>query len=270
MQRTEQAWFNMDAVEGYARQHSLVHSLDARIKCLITAVYLICILSIDLQQLPALIPFLLYPVVVCRMSGVPILPLLRRSLVVLPFCAMIGIFNPILDQTPAFSLGAWTISQGWVSFVSILIRGVLTVLASLTLIATTGFPAICAAMRRLGIPALLTTQCLLLYRYIFLLMEDAARLATARDLRSYGAGKTPLRFWGPMVGSLLIRSMERAERVHTAMEARGFNGTLHTLREGSLTRTDLIYSGVWCMVFILLRWSDAVLYIGDQTHTFLS
>lgn len=270
MQRTEQAWFDMDTVERYARRSSFVHGIDARVKCLVTAVYLVCLLSVDLLNVPALVPFLAYQVVVCRMGNIPIMPLVRRSLVALPFCVMIGLFNPILDHQPAFTIGGTVITCGWVSFASILLRGEFTVLASLVLIATTGFPAICSAMRRMGVPTLLTTQCLLLYRYIFLLMEDATSLSTARDLRSYGTNRTPLRFWGAMVGSLLIRSMARAERIHKAMEARGFTGALHTLHEHSLRRADLIYGGVWCIILVLLRWSDAVFYIGAQTHRLLS
>lgn len=260
----------MDALERHARYDRLVQRVDPRIKLIVTCVYLVCLLSVDLLNVPALIPFLIYPVAVCRLGGVPILPLLRQSLIALPFCAMIGLFNPVFDHNPAFSIGGVVVSDGWVSFASIILRGILTVLATLTLIATTGFPAICAAMRRLGVPGILATQCLLLYRYIFLLMEDASRLSTARELRSYGTRKTPLRFWGPMVGSLLIHSINRAERIHTAMASRGFQGVTHTLGERPAKWPDLLYGTSWCVILLLLRWGDTVLLVGDNTQSFLS
>jgi cobalt/nickel transport system permease protein len=52
---------------------------------------------------------------------------------------MIGIFNPLIDRDILISLEGIDISGGWVSFVSILIRFVLTVGAALTLIAVTGY-----------------------------------------------------------------------------------------------------------------------------------
>jgi cobalt/nickel transport system permease protein len=41
-----------------------------------------------------------------------------------------------------------------------------------------------------------------------------------------------------MVGSLFLRSYERSERVYAAMQARGFDGELRTMRGRSPTATD--------------------------------
>ncbi len=52
------------------------------------------------------------------------------------------------------------------------------------LVATTGMPGVCSALERLGLPDVLATQMLLLYRYIFVLGEETMRMARARALRS--------------------------------------------------------------------------------------
>ncbi len=71
-----------------------------------------------------------------------------------------------------------------------------------------------------------------MYRYIFVIAEEALRLMRARDSRSAGvegrkSGGTA--WWragilGSMVGSLFLRSYERSERVYAAMQARGYDG----------------------------------------------
>ncbi|NTV76320.1 MAG: hypothetical protein HGA66_19220, partial [Holophaga sp.] len=73
----------------------------------------------------------------------------------------------------------------WISFLSILLRFALTTMAALVLIATTSFTGICAALERLGMPDVLATQLLLLYRYLLVLGEETMRMARARALRLF-------------------------------------------------------------------------------------
>ena len=78
------------------------------------------------------------------------------------------------------------LSAGWLSFLTILIKFTLTISAALLLIATTSFPGICHALRSLGVPAVFVSQLLFLYRYLFVLIEEALRIVRARDMRSFG------------------------------------------------------------------------------------
>lgn len=62
-------------------------------------------------------------------------------------------------------------------------------------------------------PAVFTTQLLFVYRYLFVLIEEAAAMQQARDARSFGRKSYPLKVWGTLVGQLLIRTFDRAERI---------------------------------------------------------
>ena len=83
------------------------------------------------------------------------------------------------------------------------------------------------AMRKLGCPDSLNLILGMMYRYTALLEEEWGKLERARDSRTV----RPLPYsqlfsvYGRQVGVLLIRSWERAERVHAAMLARGFHGS---------------------------------------------
>ena len=66
-----------------------------------------------------------------------------------------------------------------------------------------------------------------MYRYLFVLVDEAQRLQTARESRSAGSGGTVAwraRVLGGMVGSLFIRSYERSERIYAAMVGGASNG----------------------------------------------
>jgi cobalt/nickel transport system permease protein len=75
----------------------------------------------------------------------------------------------MFDTRTAAVIFGISLSAGWISFLSILLKFALTVSAALLLIATTSFPGVCHALRRLGFPALFVSQLLFLYRYVFVL-----------------------------------------------------------------------------------------------------
>lgn len=200
-------------MERTARMQSPLHRTDARSKLLVTVAFLVTMLSVPLCRLPELLLFFVFPIVTCAMGGLSYGTIFRRSLVVLPFVAFIGVFNLFYDREPVFRVGALVVTAGWISFLSIVLRGLLSVQALLVLISSTGYYGLCRSMQRLGVPAVFTTQLLFVYRYLYVLIEEAAAMQQARDARSFGRKSYPLKVWGTLVGQLLIRTFDRAERI---------------------------------------------------------
>ena len=86
-------------------------------------------------------------------------------------------------------------------------------------------------------------------------IEYAAAMQQARDARSFGRKSYPLKVWGTLVGQLLIRTFDRAERISRAMLARGFTGRIS---EGMSERParkmrDTLFLAAWCSALVLLR-----------------
>jgi cobalt/nickel transport system permease protein len=106
-----------------------------------------------------------------------------------------------------------------------MIRFTLTVSGALVLIASTGFNSVCMAVEKMGAPRSFAVQLLFLYRYIFVLADEASRMVRARALRTFGRGGTGMRVFTSMIGQLLLRTLDRAQRIHLAMRCRGFDGT---------------------------------------------
>jgi cobalt/nickel transport system permease protein len=110
-------------------------------------------------------------------------------------------------------------------------------------------------MRRLGAPRVLATQLLLAHRYFFVLAGEAGRLGRAHSLRS--SGRSPgLREGATLLTQLLLRTLARAERVHTAMSCRGFDGDLTVTPPRRLAGRDLGFLVGWAAFFALARAVD--------------
>jgi len=173
---------------------------------------------------------------------IPMRELIKKILVAAPFALVIGIFNPFMDRHPALAVGPIAITGGWLSFASIMLRFVLTVWAALALVACTGMFRLAAGLEQLGIPRVFVVQLLFLYRYLFVVADEGARMTRSVDLRAGGKNALRFRVYGSLVGHLLLRSMDRAERVYRAMVSRGFDGEIRVMRQSSFRVSD------WCFV----------------------
>ncbi|OGQ98583.1 MAG: cobalt ECF transporter T component CbiQ [Deltaproteobacteria bacterium RIFOXYD12_FULL_55_16] len=230
-----------------------VHRLDARAKVLVTLAFILAVVSYGKYELAALFPFFLYPAVIMALADLPIRHIARKIVVVLPFALMVGMFNPLFDQVVLVRLGPLGISGGWLSCASILVRATLTVGAALILVGSSGFPAICQALDRLGLPRIFTVQLLFLYRYLFILSEEGSRTARARELRSFGNKGLGLSSYGSLLSQLLLRTWLRAERIHLAMLARGFTGEFHPRRTTRFGGREFIFLAGWSGLFLFFR-----------------
>ena len=158
--------------------------------------------------------------------------------------------------------GAVPVSGGWVSYASIVLRFLLTVAAALVLTATTGFIGVCLALEKLKVPEALVTQLLLLYRYIFVLGDEAHRMSQARRLRSFRRRGMGWRVYAQMLGQLLLRTFARAQRVYLAMKCRGFDGEIRVGRPLHFGAADLAFVLRWSAAFMAFRAVDVPLALG--------
>jgi cobalt/nickel transport system permease protein len=239
-----------------------MHRLDPRVKVLTTLLFVICVVSVDRYELSALLPFCLYPLVLAVLGGLPAGYLLGKLAVVAPFAVLIGIFNPVFDRQVVLQFGPLAIWGGWLSCATIIVKTLLTAGAAIILVAVTGFPAICVALERLGAPRAFAGQLHVLYRYLFLLVDEGARMHRASQLRAPAGGALTLRHFGPLAGHLLLRSWARAERVHLAMLARGGSDLSPCRPAGRCRRGDLLFLAGWSALFIVLRFFHVPRLLG--------
>jgi len=239
-----------------------IHRLDPRAKVLVTLVFTVTVVSFGRYELTPLLPFFLFPVAMAALGDLPVRFLVEKIALALPFVLLVGIFNPLFDRAVLCHVGPFGISGGWISFASIIVRAVLTVGGVLILVAVTGFSSVCRALEQLGAPRVFVVQLLFLHRYLFVLAEEGGRAARARELRACGRRGLGIGSYAPLVGHLLVRTWERAERIHRAMLGRGFAGALHTCRPSRFGGRELLFLLFWTTLFIILRRYDVSRMIG--------
>jgi len=258
----EQSALDIRNLDIIARDTTWVHRLDPRTKLITTLIFIITVVSVDKYAITQLIPFVIYPLTLVTLGNMPIGYILKKICLVAPFAIILGAFNPFIDRTALIYIGSFGISGGWVSFGSLMIRFGLTIGTALVLVGITSFNGICLALEKLGVPKVFVTQLLFLYRYLFVLLDEAVRMSRARVLRTIGASGPGLRTFGSMAGHLLLRAARRAERIHLAMLCRGFDGHVRLMTNTSFGTRDLVFIAGWSSLFLFFRLHNLPEIIG--------
>jgi cobalt/nickel transport system permease protein len=236
--------------------------VDPRSLIVTTLLFIAVVSSFDKYDVLGLLPFLLYPVSLLALGAVSLRRIATRLLVASPFAVMIGIFNPVFDSHVVLQFGSFAITGGWISFASILVKFLLTVSAALILVAICGFDAVCFALEKMKVPKVFVSQLLFMNRYIHVVADEAARLVRAHALRSFRRGGMSVRVFGSLCGQLLLRSLDRAQRIYNAMLSRGFTGEIRLLRERPIRAGDVLFATLWPVFFLIARLYNIPLWIG--------
>ena len=198
---------------------------------ILSTMFVLFVLSVPKYNLPAVITYASFPVLVITTATIPVKPLLHRIALLSPFVLIMAAANPWLDRRPFFDFFGIMISGGMISGLVIVVKTMVTITALQLLIVIIPFYRLGTALRCVGVPELFVTQLLLVYRYSFLLAEEAASMQRARNIRSFNGKGKDLFTTAKLIGSLLIRTTSRAEKIYMAMIARGFQGGVAKKRE---------------------------------------
>lgn len=254
--------YDMRLLDDMARKETAIHKIHPLMKLLTTVVYLTVVVSFGRYEIGSLLPLFFYPVLLFALAELPVKPIVLKILFIEPLIIGIGILNPLFDHQVVY-LGDMAISRGWVTFCSIFIKCGLTVTAALLLIATTGMDRLASALRMLKIPRLFVLQLLLTYRYISVLMEEVSRIIRAYSLRAPGQKGIHRSAWGSLGGQLILRTLDRAQRVYEAMCLRGFTGEYYTGDCGKMKVRDFAYLASWVSFFAIAKIYNIPMLIGS-------
>lgn len=253
--------------ELYLQGRSIIHQLDARVKVIFTLAFILFLNLTPHRAWPAYILFLVVMLVVELLSRLGLGFVHKRAIVAAPFvlAALPLIFTGPPPRVAMAIVNGLSISfsiEGIERFVSIAIKMWISIQAAILLTATTTFPDLLGAFQQLKVPKLFIAIVGLMWRYLFVIGDEAIRMLRARTSRSAvtpGARSTggPLlwraRVTGGMAGSLFLRSIERSDRVYAAMLSRGFNGDLPKSEATALPKKDRS-TLLWGILLLALLW----------------
>ena len=197
--------------------------LDARLKLIVALLFIVAAVAAPIGSWNWLGVLGFALALVMGLSGIPPRDLLRRYLTFLMLIGFVAFL--IASNHPERARYGLFVVVG-----SMLFKNSLAIVAMLVLAGVTSFHAILVGLRKLGLPIVLVGTLGFMERYRYVISEELTRMATARRARTFSRRRTlSLGMAGGLIGLLFLRAFERAERVHGAMVARGWQGTLHSL-----------------------------------------
>ncbi len=263
MDKLSHAQAELREMDALAAERSPLHRLHPLCKLLVTAVYIVTLVSFPKYALFPLIVMALYPVILFQIADIPLRLCFHKLRFILPLVCAVGLVNPFLDHTPLFLLGSLRVTGGVVSMLTLMGKGVLALTASFLLIATTPIDTLCAALRKLHVPAILTTLLLLTYRYIGLMLEEVSVMSQAYSLRAPGQKGIHISAWGSFLGQLLLRSIDRATELYHAMLLRGFQGNFFYAEVPPCRISGIIATGACIAAILCARFADITGLLGS-------
>lgn len=219
-------------LDSWSRIASPIHRLDPRAKI---AAALAIIVSLVVGQRSYGWLFVSYLALLAALilaARVPLTLLAARAALVLPFAGTLAVVNWFHGDA---SRAAAVLGKSYIS-----------ALAVLFLLATTPLHALLRGLELLRVPRFFLMVAQFVYRYLFVLSEQAQHMLQARRCRAPRGTRQPLASAAAgAIGVLFARSYARAERIHQAMLARGFQGHFVLLDQPSLRAADWLFvSGI--------------------------
>jgi cobalt/nickel transport system permease protein len=207
--------------------HSAVHRAPAHLKVLALLGFMLLVVATPRDWYPVFAGYLVAVVAVVLTARVPLLYVVRRMVIEVPF-VVFAVLVPFIATGPRVEVLGLSVSEpGLLAAWGLLAKGTIGVMASLTLAATTEPTDVLVGLRRLRVPDLIVQIMGFMIRYLDVVTADLARMMVS--MRSRGMDPRSPRSWPTLartLGALFIRSYERGERVHLAMLSRGYTGRL--------------------------------------------
>lgn len=247
----------INKMQELTNQNSWLSKRHPIAKLFVTIGFIAITVSFSKYDLSHLILMSVYIIISFYLGEISIINAIKKTAFVYPLLIFVGIFNPFFDKIPvasiATSFGVLTITSGMISFTTLFIKGILALFATYGFMTTVSLDDFCYSLKQLHLPDILVTQIMLTCRYINLILNQANEMWQAYSLRAPKHKGVHFTAWGSFIGSLLLRSISRAENVYDSMLLRGFSGKLVTLYNRKFLLKDFLYIVIWLFIFLFIR-----------------
>ena len=215
-------------IERWSRGTSIIHRRHATAKIIATLALLVCIATLTRQTLSICLVYLVLLTMIAAAARLPVARILASAAAVLPFAICFAIVSAFSGQTDRALM--------------LIVRGYLSSLTALLLIATTAMPELLGGLELLRAPRFLLQVMQFLYRYLIVLIEEAIAMRDAGASRAGSIRSLELRKAAGAAGVLFARAYGRAQAIHRAMVARGFDGHIPRFRAIPFRTGDALFA----------------------------
>ena len=245
-------------LDEYSSLSSVIHRLDPRTKLIASLAFILAVVLTPIIDWHVFAFYFVIMASTLALSRLPLVHVLKRSLVIIPFVLLIAIFTPFYKEgevAGSYNIWLWQLSitySGLLVLANVLVKSWLCILALILLSSTTRLNDLLKALKWLGMPHVMILIVSFMYRYSFVLVDEVMRLKQARDSRNFGGNwGYQVKTIGNILGTLFIRSYERAERIYAAMLSRGFDGQIRTSNKLRLKPADFYFGAAFSLALVL-------------------
>lgn len=229
-------------LDRWSRGQSGLHRLDARAKLLAILTLLVAIATASRHVSWVSAAFSAVLLGALAAARIPLPAALLRAALVFAFAAPVALVSFAAGQSERA--------------VSLLLKSYVSSLSVILLVSTTPMPMLLRAVESFGAPRFLLMVAQFLYRYLFVISEEAQHMrkaAVSRGSSAEFARRAGFRAAAGAIGSLFGRSYSRAADIHRAMLARGFSGRLPSLAQARFTGVDAVFVAASVALVVLVR-----------------
>ncbi|MBR1368223.1 cobalt ABC transporter permease [Methanocalculus chunghsingensis] len=227
-------------IDRYATLNSPIHNLEPRVKILSFTILIFSVVFV--LNIQAALLGLTMAAIILIISRLPISFMIRRSKVILIFILPILLLMPLtVSGTSLWSAGPITFSEEGLSLALLItIRALAAITLVLTLLGTQKIETTLKALSLLKVPGVIIQMLFFTYRYIYVIMDEFLQIWSSMRSKGYAfrLNRYGLSIIGNLIGMLLVKSYERAERVYRGMEAKGYRGNHISSAPFTIQATD--------------------------------
>lgn len=263
MSKIDSAIIQLHTIREEAAEDRWINRIYPLFKLILTGLYIGMVTSISRENWDVLFAMGIYLLMLFIAGDISLKACMIRLRIALPFICVMGIFNIFLEQDVWFYLGTIPVTAGMLAFVSLMVKGIYSLLAVYLLIVTTTVEKICVSLRQVHCPGIIVTLFLLIYRYIGLLMEEIERMLQAYRLRAPMQKGIAIHAWGSFVGMILLRTYDRAEQISESMKLRGFQGEFIHWETVRISWSDWLFFCLFTGILLVLRCVPVFWLVGN-------
>lgn len=237
-----------DIFEKYNYGDNLIYRLDPRTKLIFSLVFLILMVLTPIKEIERFGFYLALILTIIFIARISPACIFKRSIIVLPFVLVVAGLAVFFTEGRVFKEIDFALFklrltyEGITILLNVLVKSWLSVVTLTTIMLTTSFEDLLRGMELLKAPQIIVVMMSFMYRYIFVLIDEAYHLMQARNVRYFGGrclAQVPV--LGNMAGTLFVRTYERAERIYAAMAVRGFTGRMRSINVLKFSFTDFLF-----------------------------
>jgi cobalt/nickel transport system permease protein len=235
---------------------SPVHRLDPRAKIVAMISITIVAVSTPLDAWPVFACCAGLLVAVAAVARVSPREIWRRARFLLPLVLLAAVLLPFVrDGGQSYDVGPLTVHEaGLRTCAAVSLKAVIGTVSAVLLGATTTFPQVLRGLELMRAPRLLVLIAAFMYRYLFVIVDEAGRMRAALAARAYRPRNAlQAGALGRMATAMFLRTYGRGERVYQAMLARGYRGAMPHLTPLVLRRADVAFVAIVLAALLPLR-----------------